>query len=777
MEIYAIESLEEIHELKQNWDSVYRADSEAQFFVSWVWISGYLERNNKFDVPWLVLAAKENSTTSEYIAFFPLQLIVHRDNKIGLYSQLGMAGVTDSLHQGFICVPGYELEVAQAFAQYLQNQETWTEFEMRHIQKKKSRLTELFHCFDANHTRIIEDGSIYKNELDDVDNSVCPYVLLPNDWEEYLAQLGSSTRKSIRKKLKKFTNSNDYYITHATQANINEYLNILFDLWRTNWESRKGKEKCSLIVESWLFFLRHCFEHNCLFLPVLWHGDKPAGAVAHFIDIEQRALLSFISARDESFNDLPPGLILHSEAIRFAISNGFHLYDFLMGNEGYKYSFNAQERYITTIKIHRKESDSNKVRLNWRTIPQAFQISETFHANNSLSEAIEGYRKILTSQPDHLGALYGLAVVRFREQNFQEAEILLKQALSVQPFHTESWFSLGNLYQREGQLCKAISAYQRALETTPTSIVEFAIQHNLGYVHQQRDSWEEAIACYHRAKELQPDSAEAEAIWANAMYAQGKLSPDKHSYYAELNYQLGESRRHANDSKTAIEYYQQAIALNPNFPNAHFSMGKLMQELGQLEKALIHYQKAHSLNSNFVAAELGASSILQAQGKLSKENRIHFSQLILAHGIRCRELCALEDALEYFYQAISMNPDLTDAFYQIASTLSALGDNEQAVRFYEKTLEFQPEHSEAVIELANARHALGSLDEKQLEFYAQENLSLGRSYHTSGELEKAIKYYRQALTFNPDLTEVRHLLRLAVQENSNTQIKVSTTQH
>jgi CelD/BcsL family acetyltransferase involved in cellulose biosynthesis len=39
--------------------------------------------------------------------------------------------------------------------------------------------------------------------------------------------------------------------------------------------------------------------------------------------------------------------------IRYAIENGFEVYDFGGGDESYKYSFGAQERFAKSISIHR----------------------------------------------------------------------------------------------------------------------------------------------------------------------------------------------------------------------------------------------------------------------------------------------------------------------------------------------------------------------------------------------------------------------------------------
>jgi CelD/BcsL family acetyltransferase involved in cellulose biosynthesis len=75
---------------------------------------------------------------------------------------------------------------------------------------------------------------------------------------------------------------------------------------------------------------------------VLWREETPLGALASFVDPQKASLLFYIGGRDESVDNPPPGLVLHAHSIRHAIANGFRTYDFLRGNEGYKYSLGAQ---------------------------------------------------------------------------------------------------------------------------------------------------------------------------------------------------------------------------------------------------------------------------------------------------------------------------------------------------------------------------------------------------------------------------------------------------
>ena len=72
MHIDIIETSSSLAELEDNWNAVYDADDEAQIFLSWKWLSGWL---SSIPGPWFILAAKERDAADlPYVAFFPLRL-------------------------------------------------------------------------------------------------------------------------------------------------------------------------------------------------------------------------------------------------------------------------------------------------------------------------------------------------------------------------------------------------------------------------------------------------------------------------------------------------------------------------------------------------------------------------------------------------------------------------------------------------------------------------------------------------------------------------------
>jgi tetratricopeptide (TPR) repeat protein len=60
----------------------------------------------------------------------------------------------------------------------------------------------------------------------------------------------------------------------------------------------------------------------------------------------------------------------------------------------------------------------------------------------------------------------------------------------------------------------------------------------------------------------------------------------------------------------AIEHYQEALRLRPNYPVSHNNLGRAYYDMGLLDKALEHYQIALKLRPDFPEAQDNIKKIL-----------------------------------------------------------------------------------------------------------------------------------------------------------------------
>lgn len=197
--------------------------------------------------------------------------------------------------------------------------------------------------------RMMNSGTI--NKL------ICPYIELPEDYESYLQTLSANTRQKIRRFTRKFENSDDLRITTTNRETLQRDLDILVDLWTDKWATTRGSDTAE-IVQKYRRVVAHGFESNTLHMPILWRGNNPLGVLACFVDWQKPSMYFFVAGRKADSADPFIGWLLHAHNIRWAIDNGIKSYDFLHGNEPYKYSYGCKERHTKYLVVKTRSREN-----------------------------------------------------------------------------------------------------------------------------------------------------------------------------------------------------------------------------------------------------------------------------------------------------------------------------------------------------------------------------------------------------------------------------------
>ncbi|WP_052213608.1 GNAT family N-acetyltransferase [Belnapia sp. F-4-1] len=356
MRIEVITGLSELSRLRPAWDAVYDADPEAQFFLSWPWLSGRLQELGR---AWFVLVARTGPDPSACVAFLPVRLSqVKRGDAIR--RQLRMAGSPIADYTGFLCRPEHEALALAGFADALQRlarQLHWDDLEIASLRASDRRLRLFLGRFPSSRFVLKHSSTV---NADGVDNAVCPYVSLPRSWDEYLRHsVSANTRQKLRRFLRLVEGSPDFEVVAARPETVEQDIGTLLDFWEAKWGSRKAGKMDRIRAQTRSMLLR-CSEAGCLFLPTLRYQGRPVGALTILLDHRKRSYLFHMGGRDESFDAPPPGLCLHAFSIRHAIEAGFSSYDFLRGNEAYKFSFGAEPHLLRSLVLSPKFSSRLK---------------------------------------------------------------------------------------------------------------------------------------------------------------------------------------------------------------------------------------------------------------------------------------------------------------------------------------------------------------------------------------------------------------------------------
>jgi len=188
---------------------------------------------------------------------------------------------------------------------------------------------------------------------------------------------------------------------------------------------------------------------------------------------------------------------------------------------------------------------------------------------------------------------------------------------------------------------------------------------------------------------------------------------------------------------TAVKRYEQALAIKPDYAEAHYNLGVTLKELGQLDTAIKHYKQALTINPDYAEA---------------------YNNL----GVTLQELGQLDAAVKRYEQALAIKPDYAEAHSNLGATLQELDQLDAAVKCYEKALAIKPDFAEAHSNLGVTLQELGQLAaavkryEQALAIkpYSAETYSnLGNALKELDQLDAAVKRYEQALAIKPDLAK------------------------
>lgn len=194
-----------------------------------------------------------------------------------------------------------------------------------------------------------ERGYAVTLEVEDV----CPVVELPASWEEYLSMLDGKDRREIRRKMRKAgrTARVDWQLLRSPEE-VDEHLSTFFDLHK-----KSQPEKAEFMDAQMQGFFRAMAgvlaERDWLELVLLQFDGIPVAATLSF-DYEGEILLYNSGYEAEGYYaSLSPGWVLTALHVESAIERDKRRFDFLQGDEGYKYRFGGQDTRVYRLTVEK----------------------------------------------------------------------------------------------------------------------------------------------------------------------------------------------------------------------------------------------------------------------------------------------------------------------------------------------------------------------------------------------------------------------------------------
>jgi CelD/BcsL family acetyltransferase involved in cellulose biosynthesis len=329
MKVEALPGFESFDETR--WNGLLTQARQPSVFLSWQWQTAWA-RAFLAKRPLHLLGVSDDAGT--LAGLLPLY-----EESAGLRRFVGGVDVSDYLD--LIAPAGREEEVWQALLQHRAGEATvW---DLRAIRAASPSLDIL--------PRLCPAAGI-RAQIEREDR--CPVLELPASWDAYLKRLLGKDRHELRRKIRKLERElpGTSVRFHASPEGWDGALAAFLKLHRL---SKAGKARfMDERMEGFFVDATHALAARGW--ARLWFLDWDGAAVASFLCLETLGKAGssvglYNSGFDPFHAKLAPGIVLLAHVIRDAIGRGVAVFDFLRGEEPYKYAFGPTAQDLFRVRV------------------------------------------------------------------------------------------------------------------------------------------------------------------------------------------------------------------------------------------------------------------------------------------------------------------------------------------------------------------------------------------------------------------------------------------
>lgn len=183
--------------------------------------------------------------------------------------------------------------------------------------------------------------------------------------------------------------------------------------------------------------------------------------------------------------------------------------------------------------------------------------------------------------------------------------------------------------------------------------------------------------------------------------------------FADVYNMLGVIYHQTGQFSKAIEYFNQALKINPRYTEALINLSVLYNDLGEYKQAKSLIEKSKKVGKNgkekldpFIKGKLAnkhaeAGDMYRGVGlfeaasyeyEKALELAPHFSDIRNKLGISLREQGKKKEAIHEFGRIVKENPHFTEAQIQLGVTLFGMGEKQKARKIWLALVKSHPRH-------------------------------------------------------------------------------------
>lgn len=344
--------------LADEWNPLLQKSRFNTLFLTYEWQTTWWEYLGKGEL-WILAFRRED--TDELVGIAPLYCFTHGEDAGELAGKrrltlVGCIEVSDYLD--VIAARDWEMPVYRELLRWLQSADApqWDILDLCNLPEESltySRLPQLCTSFQWQ-VRVQQED-------------VAPQFALPLHYEHYLNQnVDKKQRHEIRRKQRRAERETDvnFYIigaekngraaTNGSQAielDLDAEMDAFIQLQRAS-AADKAEFMTPHMQRFFRGMARRMFDAGYLRLCFLqMDGQRTATLLA--FDYDNRFLLYNSGFDPDAYSHLSPGWVLLAYSIQYSIAMGHRLFDFMQGDEEYKYRFGSSDYKVMRVLVER----------------------------------------------------------------------------------------------------------------------------------------------------------------------------------------------------------------------------------------------------------------------------------------------------------------------------------------------------------------------------------------------------------------------------------------
>jgi CelD/BcsL family acetyltransferase involved in cellulose biosynthesis len=319
--------------LKPEWNDLLSRSCCDTLFLTWEWHHTWWKHLGEGELLLLGFRAGDG----RLVGIAPLYRSQTSDGR-PVINEVGCRDVSDYLD--LIIERGQEDAVYGALLDYLgEDAPEWDLVDFCNIPQESLTYTRL---------RELAETRGYQTMVEVED--VCPIIPLPDTWDAYLMMLDKKQRHEVRRKLRRADGGADTrFVIVGPEQDLQAEMEVFIDLHQ---KSTPEKDKfMDPQMQGFFFDVAQILQAQGWLQLAFVEMDGHKAATLLSFDYGD-SILVYNSGYDPArFSHLSPGIVVTARCIEKAIALGRAKFDFLRGDEVYKYRFGGQDTEVRRLLI------------------------------------------------------------------------------------------------------------------------------------------------------------------------------------------------------------------------------------------------------------------------------------------------------------------------------------------------------------------------------------------------------------------------------------------